>query len=173
MTAPWKPYQQEGGNPFPRYFDAEMRYLREAGREFSHDHPDAARRLGMQYGQEDDQVRAVHEDFSMLAARLRGKLDDGMPELADGPIDDLFGHMARAIPSLSIIECTPLNRRELKTAQIPAGAVEGDAVLFVGDVLNHFLGRYASWQCSMQLARAIDGQETVYPRTNFTGALFR
>lgn len=66
MTAPWKPYQQEGGNPFPRYFDAEMRYLREAG-----------------------------------------------------------------------------------------------------------LGRYASWQCSMQLARAIDGQETVYPRTNFTGALFR
>lgn len=30
MTAPWKATQQEGGNPFLRYFDAKMRYLREA-----------------------------------------------------------------------------------------------------------------------------------------------
>lgn len=48
MTAPWKSFQQEGGNPFLRYFDAEMRYLHEAGREFARDQPDAARRLGME-----------------------------------------------------------------------------------------------------------------------------
>jgi type VI secretion system protein ImpG len=47
----------------------------------------------------------------------------------------------------------------------------GDAVLF-GDVLNHFLGRYASVQCSMQLALTADGRKTVYPRTDFEGPPF-
>jgi type VI secretion system protein ImpG len=123
MTAPWKPFQQDGGNPFLRYFDAEMRYLREAGREFARDQPDAARRLGMLYGQEGEQVRAVNEAFAFLMARLRMKLDDAMPEITEGLLDNLYEHMARAIPSLSIIECMPLNRRSSATAQIPAGAV--------------------------------------------------
>lgn len=123
MTAPWKPFQQEGGNPFLRYFDAEMRYLREAGREFARDQPEAARRMGMRYGEPEGPVRAVNEGFAMLAARLRMKLDDAMPEMTEGLLDNLYEHMARAIPSLSIIECTPLNLRGLKAAQIPAGAV--------------------------------------------------
>jgi type VI secretion system protein ImpG len=123
MTAPWKPYQQEGANPFLRYFDAEMRYLREAGREFAREHPDAARRMGMAYGQENDQVRAVNEGFALLMARLRMKLDDGMPELTEALLDNIYEHMARPVPSLSIIECMPLDRRNLKAAQIPAGAV--------------------------------------------------
>ncbi|MEM5403693.1 type VI secretion system baseplate subunit TssF [Paraburkholderia unamae] len=122
MTAPWKATQQEGANPFLRYFDAEMRYLRETGREFAHDQPEAARRLGMQYGQEHDHVRAVNEAFAFVMARLRMKLDDGMPELTGEMLDNIYEHMARTIPSLSIIECTPLNRGA-KVAQIPAGAV--------------------------------------------------
>jgi type VI secretion system protein ImpG len=123
MTAPWKPCQQDGANPFLRYFDAEMRYLREAGREFALDQPEAARRIGMLYGEPDGPVRAVNEGFAMLMARLRTKLDDAMPELTEGTLDNLYEHMARAIPSLSIIECTPLNRSGSKAAQIPAGAV--------------------------------------------------
>jgi type VI secretion system protein ImpG len=123
MTAPWKALQQEGENPFLRYFDAEMRYLREAGREFAHDQPKAARRLGMQYGEGSDQIRAVNEGFAFLMARLRMKLDDGMPELTDPLLDNLYEHMARTIPSLSIIECIPLNRKGSQVAQIPAGAV--------------------------------------------------
>ncbi|WP_235021307.1 hypothetical protein, partial [Caballeronia telluris] len=39
-------------------------------------------------------------------------------------------------------------------------------------LLNYFLGRYASLQCSMQLVLTIDGHETAYPRTDFTGAPF-
>ncbi|MDR5750391.1 MULTISPECIES: type VI secretion system baseplate subunit TssF [unclassified Caballeronia] len=123
MTAPWKSLQQEGANPFLKYFDAEMRYLREAGREFARDQPDAARRLGMLYGQDDEQVRAVNEAFAFLVAPTRMKLDDAMPELTEGLLDNLYEHMARAIPSLSIIECTPLSRQRSATARIPAGAV--------------------------------------------------
>jgi type VI secretion system protein ImpG len=123
MTAPWKTYQQDGANAFLRYFDSEMRYLREAGREFALDQPEAARRIGMLYGETDGPVRAVNEGFAMLMARLRMKLDDGMPELTEGTLDNLYEHMARPIPSLSIIECTPLNRSGSNAAQIPAGAV--------------------------------------------------
>ncbi|SDR11175.1 type VI secretion system baseplate subunit TssF [Paraburkholderia tuberum] len=144
MTAPWKQMQAEG-NPFLRYYDAEMRYLREAGREFVRDHPDAARRLGMQYGQEGDQVRAVNEGFAMLVARLRHTLDDAMPELTEGMLDNVYEHMARAIPSLSVIECMPLNRRDLKTAQIPAGAVVRSAPIGPAGV-----------QCPFRTTQAVD-----------------
>lgn len=123
MTAPWKSLQQDGGNPVLRYFDAEMRYLREADREFAHDQPDAARRLGLLHGEEGGHVRAVNEGFAHLMARLRMKLDDAMPEMTEGLLDNLHEHMARAIPSLSIIECVPLTRGSPATAQIPAGAV--------------------------------------------------
>ncbi|WP_228884013.1 type VI secretion system baseplate subunit TssF, partial [Paraburkholderia saeva] len=123
MTAPWKKSQADQANPFLTKFDGEMRYLREAGREFARDQPDAARRLGMQYGQEGEQVRAVNEGFAFLAARLLGKLDDGLPEITEAPLDNLFEYAARPIPSLSIIECSPLNRNATTTAQIPAGAV--------------------------------------------------
>lgn len=123
MSAPWKPFQADQANPFLTQFDGEIRYLREAGREFARDQPDAARRLGMQYGQEGEQLRALNEGFALLAARLRGKLDDAMPEVTEAPLDNLFDYAARAIPSLSVIECTPLNRTVTTTAQIPAGAV--------------------------------------------------
>lgn len=127
MSAPWKLFQQEEASPLLRYFDAEMRYLREAGREFARAQPDAARRLGMQPGQargeEGGPVRAVSEGFALLVARLRMKLDDGMPEVTEGLLDNLYGHMARPVPSLSIIECLPLQRGGSMTASIPAGAV--------------------------------------------------
>ncbi|POR47693.1 type VI secretion system protein ImpG [Paraburkholderia eburnea] len=123
MTAPWKKNPAEHENPFLGLFDGEMRYLREAAREFAREQPEAARRLGMQYGQEDDQVRAVYEGFAFLVARLRGKIGDGMPEITDPLLDNFYEYAARAIPSLSIIECTPLNRTVQTPAQIPAGAV--------------------------------------------------
>ncbi|WNC89827.1 type VI secretion system baseplate subunit TssF [Paraburkholderia sp. FT54] len=123
MTAPWKKNPIEHENPFLTYYDGEMRYLREAGREFAQAHPDAARRMGMLYGEPEGSVRAVNEGFAMLAARMRSKLDDGMPEMTDALLDNLYEYAARAIPSLSIIECTPLNRTASTAAQIPAGAV--------------------------------------------------
>ncbi|MFD1561470.1 type VI secretion system baseplate subunit TssF [Paraburkholderia silviterrae] len=123
MTAPWKKNPGESGNPFLRYYDEEMRYLREAGREFVQAHPDTARRMGMAYGEPEGPVRAVDEGFAMLVARLRMKLDDGMPEVTDALLDNLYEHAARAIPSLSIIECAPLNRTVSTPARIPAGAV--------------------------------------------------
>ncbi|WP_250511358.1 type VI secretion system baseplate subunit TssF, partial [Caballeronia sp. GACF4] len=123
MTAPWKHSALEHENPFLEYFDAEMRYLRAASGEFAKAHPDAARCLGMRYGEVGDSVRATFEGFALLMARLRMKLDDGGPEFTEALIDNMYEHAARAIPSLSIIECMPLGHGTESAVRIPAGAV--------------------------------------------------
>lgn len=124
MTAPWKQSQLEPDTPFLRYFDEAMRYLHATSREFAEAHPDAARRLGMlEREPEEGPVRAIYEAFAFLQAQLRSKLDDGLPEVTDPLIDNLYEHAGRPIPSLSILECTPQRGIGTDSGHVPAGAV--------------------------------------------------
>ncbi|MHC6225426.1 type VI secretion system baseplate subunit TssF [Pseudomonas sp. X10] len=91
-----------------RYFDAEMRYLREAGKEFAHAFPDRAAHLNLgRPGADDPFVERLFEGFAFLMGRLREKLDDDLPELTEGLVSLLWPHYLRTIPSLSVIELTP------------------------------------------------------------------
>ncbi|QRR15825.1 type VI secretion system baseplate subunit TssF [Burkholderia sp. MS389] len=91
-----------------RYFDAEMRYLREAGKEFARSQPQGARRVGMTMpGARHDSVEQTYEGFAFLTSRLRMKLDDAAPEITDPLLDHLWPHTGRTIPSLTILECVP------------------------------------------------------------------
>lgn len=99
-------------------------------------------------------------------------------ELYDWTVDDVVSQRIEAIRATRFSEDQVVQHGGvLRVARIhidlDAGAFAGpgDAVLF-GDVLNHFLGRYACIHYSVQLVVGIDGQETVYPRTEFTGAPF-
>jgi type VI secretion system protein ImpG len=47
----------------------------------------------------------------------------------------------------------------------------GDMVLF-GEILNHFVGRYADSHTAVQLVLVADGRETVFRHTEFDGAPF-
>ncbi|RQR25048.1 type VI secretion system baseplate subunit TssF [Burkholderia sp. Bp9143] len=109
-------------DPFLRYFDSEMRYLREAGREFTEAQPQAARQLGMTTpGARDERVEAVYEGFAFLASRLRMKLDDALPEITDPLIAHLWPHAGRTIPSLAILECGPRAGEARILDTLPAG----------------------------------------------------
>ena len=91
-----------------RYFDAEMRYLREAGKEFAEAFPDRAALLNLDKpGAQDPYVERLFEGFAFLMGRLREKLDDDLPELTEGLVSLLWPHYLRTIPSLSIIELVP------------------------------------------------------------------
>ncbi|WP_420233587.1 type VI secretion system baseplate subunit TssF [Pseudomonas sp. ABY48] len=91
-----------------RYFDAEMRYLREAGKEFAEAFPDRAAQLNLDKpGARDPYVERLFEGFAFLMGRLREKLDDDLPELTEGLVSLLWPHYLRTIPSLSIIELVP------------------------------------------------------------------
>ncbi|HDX8946602.1 TPA: type VI secretion system baseplate subunit TssF [Klebsiella oxytoca] len=97
-----------------RYFDAEMRYLREAGEEFARAHPDRAAALNLdKAGARDPYVERLFEGFAFLMGRLREKLDDDLPELTGGLVSMIWPHYLRTIPSLSIVEFTA-NWHELK-----------------------------------------------------------
>jgi type VI secretion system protein ImpG len=60
-----------------RYFDAEMRYLRDAAQEFTSQHPEQAREMGLTTpGAADESVEQLFQGFAFLMGRVREKLDD-------------------------------------------------------------------------------------------------
>lgn len=113
-----------------RYYEAEMRYLREAGKEFAEAHPDRARLLNLdRVGDRDPYVERLFEGFAFLTARLRQKLDDELPELTEGLVSLLWPHYLRMIPSLSILEMQPNLVALQKWEELPPGIeVRSDAI---------------------------------------------
>ena len=109
-------------NEILRYYEAEMRYLREAGKEFAQAFPDRARMLNIdRIGERDPHVERLFEGFAFLMGRLRHKLDDELPELTEGLVSMLWPHYLRMIPSLSILELSPADGALQKHETLAAG----------------------------------------------------
>lgn len=108
-------------NPILKYYEAEMRYLREASKEFAQAHPEAAHRLGLtNVGAPDENVERLFQGFAFLSARLRQKLDDDLPEITEPLVSMLWPYMVRTIPSLAILECVP-RAGQVASGIVPAG----------------------------------------------------
>lgn len=91
-----------------RYYDTELRYLREAGKEFAQTHPDRAAMLDLDKpGTPDPYVERIFEGFAFSMGRLREKIDDDLPEFTEGLVSMLWPHYLRTIPSLSIVALAP------------------------------------------------------------------
>ncbi|MHB9346652.1 type VI secretion system baseplate subunit TssF [Enterobacter vonholyi] len=91
-----------------RYFDTEMRYLRDAAREFAELHPEEAREVGLTMnGAKDESVDRLFQGFAFLMGRVRQKLDDDYPELTEGVISLLWPHYLRPLPSMCVVEIAP------------------------------------------------------------------
>jgi len=100
-------------NPVLRYYEAEMRYLREAGKEFAREFPERARMLNIdRIGERDPHVERLFEGFAFLMGRLRHKIDDALPEMTEGLVGMLWPYYLRMIPSLSILEMIPTDSSE-------------------------------------------------------------
>ncbi len=77
-----------------RYYDAEMRYLLEAGEEFARAHPEQAAMLNLdKAGARDPFVERLFEGFAFLMGRMREKLDDDLPELTEGVVSLLCSYI--------------------------------------------------------------------------------
>lgn len=86
------------------YFEAEMRYLRDAGKEFALAHPDRAALLNLdRVGELDPMVERLFEGFAFLMGKLQQKLDDDLPELTESLVSLLWPHYLRMIPSLTVL----------------------------------------------------------------------
>ncbi|HBZ14752.1 MAG TPA: type VI secretion system baseplate subunit TssF [Pantoea sp.] len=94
---------------FLKYFDGEMRYLKEAGLEFSQAFPELGRVLGLDGTPvtRDESVERVFQGFSLMMAKLRQKIDDDIPELTEPLLSQLLPIINRTLPSSAIVELTP------------------------------------------------------------------
>lgn len=122
----------QNDDPILRYYEAEMRYLRESGKAFARAHPDRARMLNIdRVGDLDPYVERLHEGFAFLTGRLRQKLDDELPELTEGLVSLLWPHYLRMIPSLSVVELMPIDAKLQNSEQVAAGVVVRSAPIVV------------------------------------------
>lgn len=88
-----------------KYYESELAYLREMGREFALVHPSTAGLLA-ERGNDPD-VERLLEGFAFLTARIREKVDDAVPTIVQGITELLLPHFLRPIPATSIIQYSP------------------------------------------------------------------
>ena len=92
-------------NDFLEYYNRELTYIREAGREFASQYPKIAGRLGMQ-GVEvsDPYVERLLEGFSFLTARIHMKMDAEFPQFTQNLLEVLHPHYVAPTPSMSVLQ---------------------------------------------------------------------
>ena len=114
---------------FNRYYQDELAYLRELGKEFSDANPKLAPFLA-ERGSDPD-VERLLEGFAFLSGRLRQKLDDDLPELTHSLVALLWPHYLRPVPSMSVLEFRPITHAVTESKYIPRG-VEVDSIPVAG-----------------------------------------
>ena len=102
------------------YYEDELSYLRDLGGEFAQANPKLAGFLGRDAA--DPDVERLLEGFAFLAARLRQRLDDELPELSHALIRLIWPHYLRPIPPLTILRFEASSTGTGTPVRIPAGA---------------------------------------------------
>ncbi len=106
-----------------RYFEEEMRYLHEAGKEFAQAHPGQARYLNIDsVADRDPYVERLFEGFAFLTGRIRERLDDELPQYTEGLFQLLYPHFLHPFPSCSILQFKPRSGMMQETTVIDSGA---------------------------------------------------
>jgi type VI secretion system protein ImpG len=119
---------------FSKYYETELAYLRELGRAYALAHPGTAGLLAERSG--DPDVERLLEGFAFVAARIRERTDDAVPEVVHGVADLLLPHYLRPIPACTIVEFTPQARalrsavRVARGAEVASTPVEGTSCVF-------------------------------------------
>jgi type VI secretion system protein ImpG len=123
---------------FATYYQDELAYLRELGREFSQAHPALAPMLAERGG--DPDVERLLEGVAFLTGRIRQKLDDELPQAIQGLAQLLFPDFVRSVPAAAILELTPLPNVLRERVAVPAGTefasvkVDGTPCIFRSSV---------------------------------------
>ncbi len=119
---------------FSKYYQSELTYLRELGREYGRAFPAVAGLLAERSG--DPDVERLLEGFAFLTARVRERLDDDVPEIIHTLCDLLLPHYLRTLPACSVVEFTPVagalrtRQKIARGTELAASPVEGTACRF-------------------------------------------
>jgi len=104
---------------FNTYYQDELSFLTELGKEFAQKNPKLAPLLA-QRGDDPD-VERLLEGIAFISGRLRQKLDDELPELTHTLIALLWPHYLRPIPAMSILQFEPIPSALMEKQTIQRG----------------------------------------------------
>lgn len=92
-----------------KYYNRELRHIREMGSEFAREFPKIAGRLGME-GIEvaDPYVERLLEAFAFLAARVQLKIDAEFPRFTENLLELVYPHYLSPLPSMVIAQFMPI-----------------------------------------------------------------
>lgn len=91
-----------------RYYEEELRYLREAGHAFAEAHPEEASHLSLDSVTDPDPyVERLLEGVAFLTGRIHQRLDDDFPQYTEGLLQLLCPHLLKPVPALTIVQLTP------------------------------------------------------------------
>ncbi|MBD2810676.1 type VI secretion system baseplate subunit TssF [Xenorhabdus sp. Vera] len=90
------------------YYNRELVYLREMGKEFAERYPKVANRLGM-HGIDvaDPYVERLMEGFAFLTSRIQLKMDAEFPRFSEQLLEMLYPNYLSPTPSMAIVELQP------------------------------------------------------------------
>jgi type VI secretion system protein ImpG len=119
---------------FSKHYQAELAFLRSAGKAYADANPSTAGLLADRGG--DPDVERLLEGFAFLVARIRERIDDAIPEVVHDLTEMLLPHYLRSVPASSIVEMLPVPGALRGRLRVPAGAelasvpVDGTACRF-------------------------------------------
>ena len=107
-----------------RYYNQELRYLREMGGEFAREFPKIAGRLGMESMEvADPYVERLIEGCAFLAARVQLKQDAEFPQLSQRLLEMICPNLSAPIPSMLVARLKPSNEPNLINGfRLPRGS---------------------------------------------------
>lgn len=94
-----------------RYYERELRHLRESAVEFAREFPKVAGRLGLDTAKPDEcpdpYVERLLEGFAFLSARVQLKLDAEFPRFTQSLLETIYPHYLGPTPSMAIVQFAP------------------------------------------------------------------
>ena len=105
-----------------RYYEEELNYLVEAGREYARLHPERARLLNLSDPRSrDPHVERLVEAFAFLTGSVRQRLDDDFPQLTHALLDLVWPHYLRPVPPMALLRFFPVEGMVRERQRVPKG----------------------------------------------------
>ncbi len=109
---------------FEKYYEEELRFLNEGGKEFAEAFPERARHLNITTVEDrDPYVERLFEGFAFLTGRIREKLEDDFPEFTQNLMEMVDPAFLRLIPSLAMLQISFRPNMLPKPYLIPKGTL--------------------------------------------------
>ncbi|MCB9746789.1 MAG: type VI secretion system baseplate subunit TssF [Candidatus Omnitrophica bacterium] len=99
------PYYESG---FLKYYERELRFIREMGAEFSKQYPEIAAYLNLgTVRSADPYIERLLEGFAFLTARIQLKMDAEYPKFTQYLLEIVYPHYLAPLPSMMIVQIEP------------------------------------------------------------------